>query len=43
VVDSGKVHLKYLPTSEQIADALTKGLSREKHEAFAGKMGLHRH
>ena len=36
VVDSGKVHLKYLPTSEQITDVLTKGLSRENSSATDG-------
>ena len=42
-MDSGEVHLEYLPTGEQIVDVLTKGLSREKHEGFTGKMGIHRH
>jgi Reverse transcriptase (RNA-dependent DNA polymerase) len=40
VVEKGDIVLKYLPTGEQIADALTKGLSREKHEGFAKMMGL---
>jgi transposase InsO family protein len=40
VVDSKEVHLEYLPTGEQVADILTKGLSREKHETFVRKMGL---
>ena len=43
VVDDGEIHLEYLPTGEQIADVLTKGLSREKHEVFVRKMGLRRH
>jgi hypothetical protein len=40
VVDGGEVELEYVPTGDQIADALTKGLPREKHETFLKGMGL---
>ena len=40
LVDEGHVSPKYLPTGDQIADVLTKGLSREKHEKFTQAMGL---
>jgi hypothetical protein len=40
MVKDGKIKLDYVPTTEQTADAMTKGLSREKHELFIGQMGL---
>jgi hypothetical protein len=39
---SKAIVLKYLPTNDQVADVLTKGLVREKHECFTTCMGLHR-
>jgi len=39
-VEAGEIELLYIPTSNQIADILTKGLCKEKHWAFAHKMGL---
>jgi hypothetical protein len=36
----GEIDLVYKPTGEQVADALTKGLSREKHEKFREEMGV---
>jgi hypothetical protein len=42
MVEDGKIRLDYIPTTEQMADAMTKGLSREKHELFVGQMGLRR-
>ena len=41
-VDSKEILLTYLPTNDQIADALTKGLPRAKHEHFSKEMGLRR-
>ena len=41
-VDSKEILLAYLPTNDQIADALTKGLPRAKHERFSKEMGLRR-
>ena len=38
---SGELELEYVPTGEQIADVLTKGLSRQKHELFCSSMGVH--
>jgi hypothetical protein len=40
-VDSKSIELKYLPTDKQVADVLTKGLAREKHERFTANMGVH--
>ena len=40
MVEDGKIKLDYVPTMEQTADAMTKGLAREKHELFIGQMGL---
>jgi hypothetical protein len=40
MVEDGKIKLEYVPTTEQTADAMTKGLAREKHELFVGQMGL---
>ena len=40
LVENEQIAPTYLPTGEQIADALTKGLSREKHEKFSELMGL---
>jgi hypothetical protein len=40
LVDEKDIDPTYLPTGEQIADALTKGLSRELHKKFAHAMGL---
>jgi hypothetical protein len=42
MVKDKKIRLEYVPTTEQTADAMTKGLSREKHELFIGQMGLRR-
>jgi hypothetical protein len=39
-VDSRDILLTYLPTEDQIADALTKGLTCAKHEHFSREMGL---
>jgi hypothetical protein len=36
----GKVDLVYTPTREQVADTLTKGLTREKHKKFCDAMGV---
>ena len=40
LVDEGHISPTYLPTGDQIADVLTKGLSCEKHEKFSMDMGL---
>ena len=39
-VNSGNVTLKYCPTSEMIADMLTKGLSREQYCKLRKKAGI---
>ncbi len=41
-VESGELTLDYLPTNDQPADVLTKGLAREKHDRFVEEMGLRR-
>src|SRR5216684_2184647 len=38
--ESGEILLEYLPTNEQPADLLTKGLNHEKHETFTKILGL---
>ncbi|GBE82734.1 hypothetical protein SCP_0411190 [Sparassis crispa] len=38
--DSGEIKPEYVPTGNQVADVLTKGLPREKHEKFSAGMGL---
>ena len=39
-VDSGDVEIIYCPTDNMVADVLTKGLSKEKHNRFMKGMGL---
>jgi hypothetical protein len=39
-VERGVLVVEYCPTEEQVADVLTKGLSKEKHEKFISMMGL---
>ena len=38
---SGELSLEYVPTGNQVADVLTKGLAREKHKCFISGMGIH--
>ena len=40
VQDLGTVELKYIPTTEQIADGFTKPLARERFEWFRGGLGI---
>lgn len=40
IVEKGEIELKYVPTNWQVADVLTKALSREKHEQFIEGMGM---
>jgi transposase InsO family protein len=40
-VASEEIQLEYLPTSDMIADCLTKSLSREKLERFRKEMGIY--
>jgi hypothetical protein len=39
-VEDGEVVLEYVPTGDQVADVLTKGLARVKFEHFVDGMGL---
>ena len=39
-VEDGEIELEYVPTGDQVADTLTKGLNQEKHNKFAREMGL---
>jgi hypothetical protein len=41
-VEGEEIHLEYTPTDDQVANVLTKGLVREKHERFSGAMGVRR-
>jgi hypothetical protein len=40
MVQRGVVELQYISTNEQIADILTKPLSRVKYEYFRDKLGM---
>jgi hypothetical protein len=40
VVENGVVKLHYVATNEQVADVLTKPLSKVKFEYFKDKLGL---
>ena len=40
MVQSGQCTLRYVPTNDMFADALTKPLSRERHELLVTRMGL---
>jgi hypothetical protein len=40
MVQKGAVKLQYVPTDEQVADVLTKPLSRVKFEYFRDKLGV---
>lgn len=37
---NGIIKVEYCPTNDQVADVLTKALSREKHKEFTEQMGL---
>jgi len=39
-VEEEELELEYVPTGEQIADALTKALNKDKHTTFAKEMGV---
>jgi hypothetical protein len=41
-IDENELDLVFVPTGDQVADVLTKGLVREKHERFADAMGIRR-
>ena len=39
-LDSGLVCMPYIPTTEQVADILTKGLPKKQFENFIGKLAM---
>ena len=39
-VSNGSVTVSYVPSNENLADVLTKGLPRLKHEKFSRELGL---
>ncbi|CAL1698123.1 unnamed protein product [Somion occarium] len=39
-LEDDEIDVHYVPTGDQTADVLTKGLSREKHERFIAGMGM---
>jgi hypothetical protein len=42
-IESGEIDLVYCPTGDQLADTLTKSLTREKFQHFFNKLGLVEH
>jgi hypothetical protein len=40
--ESKTIDLEYVPTDDQVADVLTKGLVRVKHDCFTAGMGVRR-
>jgi hypothetical protein len=40
-VDLKAIILKYMPTNDQVADVLTKGLPHGKHDCFTASMGVY--
>ena len=38
-IENGALIISYLPTKEQVADVLTKGLARSSFEHMIGKLG----
>ena len=39
-IKEGSIELEYVPTADQVADVLMKGLQAIKHERFVKMMGL---
>jgi hypothetical protein len=39
-IESGDIHLEYIPTEQQVADGLTKPLARDHFEAFRKALGV---
>ena len=39
-IENGQICMTYIPTDEQIADVLTKGLSKKQLEKFTGKQAM---
>ena len=39
-LEDGVITAEYVPTGDQVADVLTKGLAREKHDRFVKGLGL---
>ena len=39
-VENGTIRPEYIPTDDQVADVLTKPVSREKFESFSVDLGL---
>ena len=40
-LDEEELDLEFVPTGDQVADVLMKGLVQEKHDRFAEAMGVH--
>jgi uncharacterized OB-fold protein len=39
-IDKGTIDVKYCPTDDMLADIMTKGLARERHEMLVKRMGI---
>jgi Reverse transcriptase (RNA-dependent DNA polymerase) len=42
-VEKGTINIEYCPTDDMLADLMTKGLPRERHEKLLGRMGMRTH
>jgi hypothetical protein len=39
-VEKGTINIEYCPTNDMLADIMTKGLARDRHERLMGMMGM---
>ena len=39
-IENGQICMNYIPTGEQLADVLTKGLPKKQFEKMIGKLGM---
>jgi hypothetical protein len=39
-IEKGTINVEYCPTEDMLADIMTKGLARERHERLLGRMGM---
>jgi hypothetical protein len=39
-IEKGTINVEYCPTEDMLADVMTKGLARERHERLLSRMGM---